>query len=104
MKVYNKIRGTMETVPNIEVNIDTVYIRSNITQINEDNFKGWEYDETQYDIREYIELTSDQTQNLGQQLAQEKLLNMQKDSVINELGQQITDLKLQVIKLQGGTK
>lgn len=104
MKAYNKIRGTMETVPNIEVNIDTVYVRSNIVAINEDNFKGWEYDETQYDIREYIELTSDQTQNLGQQLAQEKLLNIQKDSVINELGQQITDLKLQVIKLQGGTK
>jgi hypothetical protein len=55
MKVYNKIRGTMPTVPNIEVNKDTVYIRSNITQISEENFKGWEYDEIQYSVKEYIE-------------------------------------------------
>jgi hypothetical protein len=40
---------------------------------------------------------------LGQQLAQEKLSNIQKDSIINGLGQQVTDLKLQVIKIQGGT-
>ncbi|WP_278382332.1 hypothetical protein [Clostridium tyrobutyricum] len=54
MKIYNKIRGTMVTVPNIEVNTDTVYIRSNIIAINEDKFKGWEYDEVQYEIKEYI--------------------------------------------------
>lgn len=54
MKIYNKVRGTMSNVPNIEVNKDTVYIRSNIVQVNEQNFKGWEYDEVQYDVKEYI--------------------------------------------------
>lgn len=48
--------------------------------------------------------TEEQLNNLGQQLAQEKLSNIQKDSLINGLGQQVADLKLQVIKLQGGTK
>ncbi|MBD5589210.1 hypothetical protein [Clostridium botulinum] len=55
MKVYNKIRGSMKEVSNIEVNKDTVYIRSNIKEINEEDFKGFEYDEIQYDIKEYIE-------------------------------------------------
>lgn len=42
-------------------------------------------------------------QSLGQQLAQEKLKNIQKDVVIDGLGQQVANLKLQVIQLQGGT-
>jgi len=65
MKLFNKVRGTMETVPNIEVNTDTVYIRSNIIAINETNFKGWEYDEIQYDKNEYTEVTNE-VQNLLQ--------------------------------------
>ena len=61
MKTYIKVRGSMEIVPPIEVNIDTVYIRSNILRIDEvdvdmmKGFKGWEYDEIQYDKNEYIE-------------------------------------------------
>ena len=50
-----KVRGTMEKVPNVEVNVDTVYIRSNITKVEEEDFKGWEYDEIQYSVKEYIE-------------------------------------------------
>jgi len=53
--VYKKIRGTQEHVPAVEVNIDTVYIRSNIKRIEEEDFIGWEYDEVQYDKNKYIE-------------------------------------------------
>ena len=55
MKAYTKIRGSMEVVPNIEVNIDTVYVRSNIVAVNESDFTGWEYDEIQYGKDEFIE-------------------------------------------------
>ena len=55
MKTYTKVRGTMEAVPSIEVNVDTVYVRSNIVAVNEINFKGWEYDEIQYGKDEFIE-------------------------------------------------
>lgn len=58
MKIFNKVRGSMAIVPNIEVNADTVYIRSNIVAITEDIFKGWEYDEVQYEVKEYIESLS----------------------------------------------
>lgn len=55
MKMYNNARGTMKNVPSIEVNKDTVYIRSNIIAVNEEEFKGWQYDEIQYEIKEYVE-------------------------------------------------
>lgn len=50
-----KVRGTMEIVPPIHVDKDTVYIRSNVQRIEEDEFVGWEYDEVQYDKNEYME-------------------------------------------------
>ena len=54
----------MEVVPNIEVNVDTVYVRSNIVVVNESDFKGWEYDEVQYGKNEYISKVSSESQEL----------------------------------------
>ena len=58
MKTFNNVRGTQESVPQIEVNVDTVYLRTDIKRIEEDDFVGWEYNEVQYHIREYIESLS----------------------------------------------
>ena len=55
MKVFQKVRSTAEYVPSVEVNVDTVYIRSEIIRIEEMEFSGWEYNEIQYPLREYIE-------------------------------------------------
>ena len=55
MKIFQNIRSTAEYVPIIEVNIDTVYVRSNIEKIEEMEFSGWEYNEIQYAVREYLE-------------------------------------------------
>ena len=49
-----KVRGSMQEVPEIEVNVDTVYLRTNIIRIETEDFTGWEYDETQYTKDEYI--------------------------------------------------
>ena len=54
MKIFNNVRGSQETVPQVEVNVDTVYIRSNIERIETEDFKGWEYDEVQHDLKDYI--------------------------------------------------
>lgn len=56
-----KVRGTQEKVNTIEVNVDTVYIRTNVERIEEEDFVGWEYDEIQYDKNEYIELMANQS-------------------------------------------
>lgn len=61
MKQYLKVRGSQETVLNLEVNVDTVYIRDNIQRIETEMFTGWEYDEIQYSLREYQELVGFKT-------------------------------------------
>ena len=56
-----KVRGSQETVNMIEVNVDTVYIRTNVERVEEEDFTGWEYDEAQYEKNEYIELIANQS-------------------------------------------
>lgn len=61
MKITQNVRSTREYIPSIEVNknkygmADTVYIRSNIKRVEEMEFSGWEYDEIEYTIHEYLE-------------------------------------------------
>ena len=57
MKQFKGVIGTMETVPTLEVNVTTVYVRSNIKQVEIEGLdrKAWQYDEIQYDIKEYQE-------------------------------------------------
>ena len=50
----------MQYEPSVEVNKDTVNIRSNIEKVEEEEFEGWEYDEVQYDKNKFIEhMTND---------------------------------------------
>lgn len=67
------VRGTQETVPALEVNIDTVYARTGIVAIDEPVFKGWQYDEIQYEKNEYIELMGEKNQALEGQVLESKL-------------------------------
>jgi len=67
VKITQNVRGTQKYIPSIEVNknkygmADTVYIRSNIERVEEIEFSGWEYDEIEYTIHEYLEkLTSEE--------------------------------------------
>lgn len=85
-----KVRGTMKEVPEIEVNIDTVYIRSNIIRVEEEDFIGWEYEEEQMPLKKYIE----QVNVLGQLLTEREVENL-------ILGQKVTDLELKILELGG---
>ena len=61
MKIFNNVRSTAKNVPSIEVNVDTVYVRSEIKRVEEMEFSGWEYNEVQYNKDNYIEkLTSEE--------------------------------------------
>lgn len=65
MKIFKDVRGSMDKVPTVEVNIDTVYVRSNIERVEEIDFSGWQYDEIQYDKNEYIEkLTNEEDSSM----------------------------------------
>lgn len=55
MKIFHNVRSTAKSVPSIEVNVDTVYVRSEIKRVEEMEFSGWEYNEVQYNKDKYIE-------------------------------------------------
>uniref|UniRef100_UPI003905B140 XkdW family protein n=2 Tax=Lysinibacillus TaxID=400634 RepID=UPI003905B140 len=44
----------------------------------------------------------EQVSSLGEQLAQEKIKGIQKDLLINSLGQTVTQLKLEMLAMKGG--
>ncbi len=68
-----RVRGTMKEVPEIEVNVDTVYVRANIERVEEEDFVGWEYDEEQYGKDEFIELISSENKDLKQKLEMQQI-------------------------------
>lgn len=84
MKEYKNVRGSQEYVPNIEANIDTVYIRSDIVRVEEIEFSGWEYNEVQYPLREYIEKLLD-TETGQFKIAQNTIETLEVISALNEL-------------------
>lgn len=52
-----RIRGTQAEVKPVEIISDKVYLHSNITRIEEtgeDGFIGWEYDETELPLEQYV--------------------------------------------------
>ena len=55
MKILQYVRSTAKNIPSVEVNVDTVYVRSDIQRIEEMEFSGWEYNEIQYNKDKYIE-------------------------------------------------
>ena len=55
MKVFQNVRSTATNIPSVEVNVDTVYVRNEIKRVEEEDFTGWEYNEVQYPLQEYIE-------------------------------------------------
>ena len=73
-----RVRGTMKEVPEIEVNVDTVYVRANIERVEEEDFVGWEYDEEQYSKDEFIEFISKENEQL-------KEYQIIQDSIIEEI-------------------
>ena len=87
-----KVRGTLKTVKPVEVNVDTVYVRTDITRINEEDFEGWEYDEETYSTKEYIEklTSSDDTQSMA--------------FLVSMLMSEIDFLRMRVDMLEGGVQ
>lgn len=59
MKFTKDAESTADHVPHIEVNVDTVYIREDIKEIDKDGTSVKVYDETQMTLREYQESESD---------------------------------------------
>lgn len=69
------VRSTREHISEVEVGVDTVYLRTNIKRVDEDDFSGWEYQEIQYDKNKYIELLSKENNELKSDLQRSEQTN-----------------------------
>ena len=49
-----RVRGSQESVPYLEVGKTEVYVRTDIVRVEEEDFSGWEYDERTISIPEHI--------------------------------------------------
>ena len=93
MKIYNKVRGTMEYVPTVEVSKDTVYIRSDIERIEEMEFSGWEYNEIQMSKDKYLEKLQQENENLEKELTITQAVNKTNMVGVFELANRIRILE-----------
>ena len=70
MVEFKGVQGSQESVPEIEVNVDTVYKRTNIERKSEvdvnsqEKFEFWQYDEVQYTFREWLQVLSDENKQM----------------------------------------
>ena len=97
MKIFQNVRSTAENVPSIEVNVDTVYVRSSIVRVEEMDFSGWQYDEIQYKKDNYIELISNKNDYLEEEVVSVWFESLMKDEKIMNNEMDIADLWFEMI-------
>lgn len=87
MKVSNNVKSTARTIPYLEVNVDTVYVRTKITDVSDDdNPTLWNIGrEEQYEIREFIELISEENRAL-KKVTEEYLVDLDFRLSVSEMG------------------
>lgn len=70
MKTIKNAKGTQEKVLPLEINVDTVYLRKNITkEKDEEDREYWQYDETQMSLIEYFRQVVPQSEDAIGELA-----------------------------------
>lgn len=91
MKFFKNVQGSQKVVEPIEINVDTVYIRENITKItNSDEKEIWQYDEKQLSLAEYLKELVPSNQEISDNAIAELLVlfsqyQQQTDNAIAEL-------------------
>ena len=88
---YNKVRSTLKPV-GIKIDEYNVYVNTNITEINEEDFNGYEYDMEMYTKDEYTQLTN-------YNVTSDKVALT---SLVFALMDENTDLKVRLNALEGG--
>lgn len=107
MKDMGIICGSEEQAKELIIGTDTVYVHSNIKKIEKEDdneFDTYQYHEVQYGKNEFIELLSKEKNDLGMELAKSKIEFMQQKMINQQLGQQLSLTKIDVLKLKQEVK
>lgn len=88
---FKDVRGSQEFISEIEFNVDTIYIKTNIKKVKEidehtqEIREFWEYDEKQYTFNEYVALLSAKVDNLTKENIELRKINEEQDALLLEL-------------------
>lgn len=91
MKELKGVQGTQAKVEEVEFNVDTIYIRSNIEkkikidEQTQEKKEYWQYDEKQYSFNEYVALLNTKVESLEKENIELKRTNAEQDLMISEL-------------------
>lgn len=109
-KFFGLVFGSQPEQPKaLEVNVDTVYVRNNIERVvakDEGEFEGWQYEETQYNLKEFQEAVSGQVNILEESsidmmfsFAEQTDLITQQQNIITQLEDSNAELALMIAEL-----
>lgn len=96
MREIKNVQGTMQEVKEVEFNVDTVYVRTNVVRIENENFKGWQYDEIQYTYQEWADVQQNKISNLEKDNANILMENAEKDIKIGNIEKEMSNIFLGV--------
>lgn len=96
MRELKNVQGTMQEVKEVEFNVDTVYVRTNVVRIENENFKGWQYDEIQYTYQEWADVQQKKMSNLEKDNANMLMENTEKDIKIGNIEKEMSNIFLGV--------
>lgn len=83
MKEFKNVQGSMDTVKEVEFNVDTIYVRSNVVRLDD----VWQYDEIQYTYQEWAELNSNKISILTekQEATTVAITSVEKDQIVQDI-------------------
>lgn len=96
MEIFKNIFGSKESSEPLIINVDTVYINSNVREVTKNidgkELKEFQYDQIQMSKDEYIVFLANQTDKLKTNLTNLMDLNLEKEETIKKLKQQLNNV------------
>lgn len=96
MEIFKNIFGSKESSEPLIINVDTVYINSNVREVTKNiggkELKEFQYDQIQMTKDEYIALLANQNDKLKTELTNLMDLNLEKEETIEKLKQQLNNV------------
>lgn len=97
MELFKNVFGSKESSKPLIVNVDTVYINSNVKEVTREfedgrSHKEYQYDQIQMTKDEYIELLSSKNEKLNIELKNLMDLNLEKEETIEKITSQLNNI------------
>lgn len=97
MEILKNVLGSEESSKALIVNVDTVYINSNVKEVTREfedgkSYKEYQYDQIQMTKDEYIELLSSKNEKLNTELKNLMDLNLEKEGTIEKITSQLNNI------------